>query len=90
MRYVTGAFGCRPAGPSNPAVGGVPPAGAAERPNILLVNLDDARLDAWQYLPKTTAWMSSGVNFVNIRVAIPSCCPSRASLFTGRYPRTTA
>jgi arylsulfatase A-like enzyme len=58
---------------------------AAERPNILLINLDDARFDALQYMPKTAGWMAPGVNFSNARVAIPSCCPSRATMFTGRY-----
>jgi N-acetylglucosamine-6-sulfatase len=69
-----------------PGLHSTPSATAAERPNLLLINLDDARFDAWQYLPKTTAWMASGVTFANTRAAIPSCCPSRASLFTGRYP----
>jgi N-acetylglucosamine-6-sulfatase len=55
-------------------------------PNVLIVNLDDARFDALQFLPKTAGWMASGVNFANTRAAIPSCCPSRSSLFTGRYP----
>jgi N-acetylglucosamine-6-sulfatase len=58
---------------------------AAERPNILLINLDDARFDALQYMPKTAGWMAPGVHFTNARVAIPSCCPSRATMFTGRY-----
>jgi N-acetylglucosamine-6-sulfatase len=66
--------------------GGGKPAMAIERPNVLIVNLDDARFDALQYLPKTAGWMSSGLDFVNTRVAIPSCCPSRSSLFTGSYP----
>jgi N-acetylglucosamine-6-sulfatase len=64
----------------------VAPAAAAARPNILLVNLDDARFDMWQNMPKTTAWLSSGVTYSNFRTAIPSCCPSRASMFSGRYP----
>ena len=63
-----------------------PLAFAAERPNILLINFDDARFDMWQNLPKTNAWLASGVTYSNFRASIPSCCPSRASLFTGRYP----
>ena len=38
-----------------------PLAFAAERPNILLINFDDARFDMWQNLPKTNAWLASGV-----------------------------
>jgi hypothetical protein len=66
--------------------GGTPAVGATGQPNVLIVNLDDARFDALQFLPKTVGWMASGVNFANTRAAIPSCCPSRSSLFTGRYP----
>jgi N-acetylglucosamine-6-sulfatase len=66
--------------------GRTPAVGATARPNVLIVNLDDARFDALQFLPKTAGWMASGVNFANTRAAIPSCCPSRSSLFTGRYP----
>ncbi len=65
-----------------------PPAVAAEgpRPNILIVNTDDQRFDTMQYLPKTLQWMSGGKNYPNFQVAIPSCCPSRSDMFTGRYP----
>jgi arylsulfatase A-like enzyme len=59
-----------------------PPTG---RPNVLLVNMDDARFDALNYMPKTSQWLSSGVNYPNSYVTIPSCCPSRSTLFTGRY-----
>jgi arylsulfatase A-like enzyme len=61
----------------------VPPSGA--RPNVLLINMDDGRFDALDYMPKTVQWMSSGVNYPNHHVTIPSCCPSRSTLFTGRY-----
>ncbi|MGD9996245.1 MAG: sulfatase-like hydrolase/transferase [Ilumatobacteraceae bacterium] len=60
-----------------------PPSGG--RPNVLLINMDDARFDALTYMPKTAAWMASGVTYPNNYVTIPSCCPSRSTLFTGRY-----
>jgi N-acetylglucosamine-6-sulfatase len=56
-------------------------------PNILLVNLDDARYDALQHMPQTRSWLyPTGRRFLSHRVVIPSCCPSRSALFTGRYP----
>jgi len=58
---------------------------AAERPNILILNMDDARFDALSYMSRTRNIMSSSVSFTQARVAIPSCCPSRSVLFSGRY-----
>src|SRR5262249_3047916 len=59
---------------------------ASARPNILLINTDDQRWDTLSFLPKTMNWMSNARNFDRFQVAIPSCCPSRADLFSGRYP----
>jgi hypothetical protein len=57
----------------------------ADAPNVLVVNLDDARFDALAYMPKTRGWLSTARQFPKAFVAIPSCCPSRSSLMTGRY-----
>lgn len=58
----------------------------AERPNIVVVNLDDMRADSLVHMPRTVEWMAGGgTNFVNGYVSTPSCCPSRASLMSGRY-----
>lgn len=65
---------------------------AAEPPNVFFYNLDDLRdkvaagVDPLTFMPKTRQWMSAGTRFTNSFVANPSCCPSRASLMTGRYP----
>lgn len=67
-------------------------AAAATRPNIFFYNLDDLRdafpgaVDPLQFMPKTRAWMADGRRYTQMFVADPSCCPSRASLMTGRYP----
>ena len=61
-------------------------------PNIFFYNLDDLRdafpgaIDPLQFMPKTRAWMADGTRFTQSFVADPSCCPSRSSLMTGRYP----
>lgn len=59
---------------------------AQSRPNILLVNTDDQRYDSMAVMPKTRRWFSDGVELPRFQVAIPSCCPSRADMLTGRYP----
>lgn len=67
-------------------------AAAAAKPNIFFYNLDDLRdalpagLDPLQFMPKTRSWMAAGTRFTNHFVVEPSCCPSRSSLMTGRFP----
>lgn len=58
----------------------------ATKPNILLINTDDQRWDTMRVMPKTMGWLSDARSFDRATVTIPSCCPSRASLFSGRYP----
>jgi N-acetylglucosamine-6-sulfatase len=67
-------------------------AAAAAKPNIFVYNLDDLRdafpggIDPLQFMPKVRSWMASGTRYKQSFVADPSCCPSRSSLMTGRYP----
>ena len=67
-------------------------AAAATPPNIFFYNLDDLRdafpgsIDPLQYMPKVRQWMATGTRYTQHFVAEPSCCPSRSSLMTGRYP----
>lgn len=76
------------AGPVGPAVLRAAPA----QPNIVLFNLDDLRdafpggIDPLQYMPKTRQWLAEGRRYSQSFVADPSCCPSRSSMMTGRYP----
>jgi N-acetylglucosamine-6-sulfatase len=75
-----------------PLVVPTPAAQAAPPPNIFFYNLDDLRdrvpggVDPLQFMPKVRQWMSAGTRYSNTFVADPSCCPSRSSLMTGRYP----
>ncbi len=67
-----------------------PPTGASghrdPRPNILVVVTDDQRADrAMAVMPATRRWFSRGTRFVNAFATTPVCCPSRASIMTGRY-----
>ena len=68
-------------------------AAADTRPNIFFYNLDDLRdafpggIDPLQFMPKTRGWMAIG-HAIHQQPSspTPSCCPSRASMMTGRYP----
>src|SRR5512132_2328342 len=58
------------------------------RPNVVLIVTDDQRWDSVDQMPQlntATEW----ARFDNAFVDEPQCCPSRASIFTGRYPQHT-
>jgi arylsulfatase A-like enzyme len=60
---------------------------AGDRPNVLLIVTDDQRPgDTMLALKKTRRWLAkTGVTYSNAFVTTPLCCPSRASILTGRY-----
>jgi arylsulfatase A-like enzyme len=61
-------------------------AGQRTRPNVLVIVTDDARAETLQAMPKTRRWIGdAGVTFTEGFAPTPSCCPSRASIFSGRY-----
>jgi arylsulfatase A-like enzyme len=47
---------------------------------------DDQAYTDMKALPKTRVLIGSGTEFVNTHVALPLCCPSRATFLTGQYP----
>ncbi|MBK8780213.1 MAG: sulfatase-like hydrolase/transferase [Anaerolineales bacterium] len=56
------------------------------RPNFLIILTDDQRYDTMQYMPKTQSLIfDQGVIFQHGYITAPLCCPSRASILTGRY-----
>jgi arylsulfatase A-like enzyme/chitodextrinase len=58
----------------------------ADPPNIIVINTDDQRADTLEYLPKIRQWLADGgTQYTNGYVSTPSCCPSRATLMSGRY-----
>lgn len=59
---------------------------AAGSPNVLIIVTDDQRFDAMEVMPATRRWlMEGGTTFSRAMATTPLCCPSRASIFTGRY-----
>jgi len=64
-----------------------------QRPNILFICTDQQRADSlgctgapWAVTPNLDALAKQGALFRNCYVQNPVCSPSRASLFTGKYP----
>lgn len=67
---------------TNPA----PVAAGPARPNILIIVTDDQRADTMGMMPRTSKWFGArGTEFREASVATPLCCPSRATMMTGRY-----
>ena len=65
----------------------------ASRPNVLLIMADQFRFDALGaagnkiiHTPNLDGLAGTGVMFRECRVQHPVCMPSRACIFTGRYP----
>ena len=53
---------------------------------MLVVVTDDARAETLAVMPKTRRWLGDGgVTFTQGFATTPSCCPSRASILSGRY-----
>jgi hypothetical protein len=58
-----------------------------ERPNILMIMVDDMRTDELQWMPSVQKLIGKqGVTFTNGFAGYPLCCPARASVLTGLYP----
>jgi N-acetylglucosamine-6-sulfatase len=68
------------------------PAGVPSRrgpPNIVFVLTDDLAGNLVRYMPHVLAMERTGVTFSNYFVTDSLCCPSRASILTGRFPHDT-
>ena len=71
-----------------PAVGagGSASAGGTPRPNVLIIVTDDQRTDTTMVMPAVQKWFQQlGTTYSNAYVGTPLCCPSRATIMTGRY-----
>jgi arylsulfatase A-like enzyme len=59
----------------------------AEPPNVLVIVTDDQRANgALAVMPKTRRWFArGGTTYTHAFATTPLCCPSRASILSGRY-----
>ncbi len=73
--------------------GGVALAADPPRPNIVLIladDLDELTTPYWDAMPQIAALLRDrGVRFSHAFTPTPTCCPSRASLLTGKYGHNT-
>ena len=60
---------------------------ARNAPNVLVIVTDDQRMDQWpQAMPATRRFFArGGRSFSRATVSTPMCCPSRATIFSGKY-----
>ncbi|MBI2238856.1 MAG: sulfatase-like hydrolase/transferase, partial [Actinobacteria bacterium] len=59
-------------------------------PSIVLVLTDDQRWDTLWAMPTVLSELvGTGITFTNGFVVNPICCPSRASILTGKYSHST-
>ncbi len=69
-----------------------PPGGTAsppEKTNVVFVLTDDLAMNLVQYMPHVQALQKAGVTFSNYSVTDSLCCPSRSSIFSGKFPHDT-
>jgi N-acetylglucosamine-6-sulfatase len=59
------------------------------RPNIVFVLTDDLAWNLVRYMPHVVRMQHEGETFANYFVSDSLCCPSRASILTGRFPHDT-
>ena len=64
---------------------------ADQRPNVLVFVTDDQRaMNTMWVMPKTKRYFQrAGVSYPNAFAVTPLCCPSRATILTGRYAHNT-
>jgi N-acetylglucosamine-6-sulfatase len=57
--------------------------------NVVLILADDLSMNLVHAMPEVQRMMEEGLSFSNYFVSNSLCCPSRASLFTGKFPHNT-
>ena len=78
-----------PAGQPAAAKDAAKDANEDKRPNIVLVLMDDFSLELLATMPQAQRMRATGATYRNAHVVDSLCCPSRASIFTGRPPHQT-
>ncbi|MEU6843540.1 sulfatase-like hydrolase/transferase [Streptomyces sp. NPDC046716] len=60
-----------------------------QRPNIVWVLTDDLSSDLVNHMPHVKDMQKNGLSFSDYTVTDSLCCPSRSSIFTGKFPHNT-
>ncbi len=87
------AGGAAAAAPPRPAT--TPPlppttVGNAHRPNVVLILTDDQRVGTYGRMPNVNRLLRQrGTTYTRAMVPTSLCCPSRATILTGRYAHTS-
>jgi N-acetylglucosamine-6-sulfatase len=68
---------------------GRPRPAAAKRPNVVFVLTDDLAWNLVRYMPNVRRLQRRGLTFSRYFVTDSLCCPSRSSIFSGRFPHDT-
>jgi arylsulfatase A-like enzyme len=69
--------------------GGTGARAAAKPPNVVFVLTDDLAWNLVKYMPHVRQLQRRGMTFSRYFVTDSLCCPSRSSIFTGRFPHDT-
>jgi N-acetylglucosamine-6-sulfatase len=64
-------------------------AAGPSHPNIVFVLADDYAMNLVSHMPELQAMQADGTTMSKYFVVDSLCCPSRSSIFTGRYPHDT-
>src|SRR5216110_1982362 len=62
---------------------------AVAPPNVVFVLTDDLSWNLVRHMPQVQRLQSDGLTFNDYTVTDSLCCPSRSSIFTGRFPHDT-
>src|SRR5437764_9612633 len=62
---------------------------APARPNVVFVLTDDLAWNLVRYMPQVRQLQNDGLTFTDYTVTDSLCCPSRSSIFSGRFPHDT-
>jgi N-acetylglucosamine-6-sulfatase len=62
---------------------------ASRSPNIVFIVADDFSWNLVRFMPHVKRMQKDGVSLARYYVTDSLCCPSRASIFTGKFPHNT-
>ncbi len=78
-----------PAPVTSRVVRSMPTGPYSKKPNIVFVLTDDLSSNLVKFMPHVLGLEQTGMSFRNYTVTDSLCCPSRASIFSGRFPHNT-